>query len=221
MAKLLPKNQFLPFTHGSLKAMWTADVAGFAGLIDPATIPARGVDETTLLEWFGERESRIALLAFALTGYPPTHVVREFSIGSFITDFAWANIQPDTKPVFGFVEFEHAKEDTLFKQKSRTVPYIGPSFLNGFSQLVDWCSFGQTEAEKSPQISKLLNGHKHAAKMKTQFALIAGLDCFAATPMSVRRREWWEANIKLGHATHTKSYTEVCEDAEQRLVYLK
>ena len=133
---LVGAGQFWSAPKANLAFTWATDLADFEQLINPALNP-KGLDEDTLLKWFGATTHRMALLPFALTGIPPTHVARELTIGRFRVDFAWASIQPGLKPNFGFIELQDALGDTLFRSGTRQVPYIGRSFLDGFSQLAD------------------------------------------------------------------------------------
>ena len=217
---LVVAGKFLPAPVTNLATTWTNDLADFEQLISPAVNP-KGLDEESLLKWFGASIHRMALIPFALTGIPPTHVARELTIGRFRVDFAWASIQPGMKPSFGFIELQDASEDTLFRVGTRAVPYIGRSFLDGFSQLVDWCCFGQNEVKTNSTISSLVVEHQHAYQTVYQYALIAGLDRFAQDPFNSQRLVWWNDHIKLGAGTDTKTFTGLWLEAKERLKYLR
>lgn len=201
---LLNGNQFHAYNPVGIKAKWLAEAADLKTRLE---LPLDGVSETVLLHWFGEDLDRIGLLVYALHRVVPTHLARELTIGSFRTDFAWACIEADLKPLVGFIEVEHALRDSLFKQKTRIAPYIGDSFLSGFSQLIDWCSFGRGQATTDPQVSAVVG--KTPGPVHYYFSLVVGQDRFIPGQLEEDRFDWWKGNLKLGQGTTISTYTDI------------
>jgi len=217
-AACIAANTFHHFNFdSSTLPVWKAELVAFTKLISPATAP-NGVDEQTLLDWFGTSVQRIALLVYALHRIVPTHVARELTIGNFRADYAWADVDPAVDPTVGLIELENCEPSTLFMQNGRTAPYLGSRFLEGFGQLVDWCAFGQTDASVDAKISAVLGARHH--KVTYLFALVAGDQRFASDALSQMRMQWWDANLKLGHGTATRTFDKLVKDGSQALAIL-
>ncbi|MTW04814.1 Shedu immune nuclease family protein [Pseudoduganella ginsengisoli] len=197
--------------------IWKAELAAFKALISPAAAP-NGVDEQTLLDWFGASVERIALLVYALYRIVPTHVARELTIGNFRADYGWADVDPAVDPTVGLIELENCEPSTLFVQKGRTAPYLGNRFLGGFGQLVDWCAFGRTAANADAKISAVLGARHHSAAYV--YALVAGDQRFASDALSQMRMQWWHENLKLGQGTVTRTFDKLITDGGQALTIL-
>ncbi|WP_207104590.1 hypothetical protein, partial [Xanthomonas citri] len=119
-------------------------------------------------------------------------------------DFFWVCLDDTAEPVVCAVELEGALADTLFRKKSnRAEPYYGAKFLDGFSQLVDWCSFGRSAAESSYKISSLFPDNSIPVY---EYCLIAGLSSFAVDQSLKKRLNWWNQHIKLGNGTKTFTF---------------
>jgi hypothetical protein len=161
---------------------------------------------------------RIALLVYALYRIVPTHVARELTVGDFRADFGWADVDPAVDPTIGLIELENCERDTLFTQKKRKAPYLGTRFLAGFSQLVDWCAFGQAQARADAAISAVL-GARHQ-NVSYVFALVAGDHRFAGDLLSRARLQWWDAHVQLGHGTLTRTFDRLLQDGSQALAIL-
>jgi len=218
-SSIINANQFHAFNFDpAALAIWNRDLAALGTLISASAAP-NGVGETALLKWFGASAARIALLAYAIHGVVPTHVARELKIGDFRADFGWAEIDPDVDPTVGLIELENCEPNTLFEQKARAAPYLGSRFLGGFSQLVDWCAFGQGNAESDAKISVLL-GHQQT-NASYVYALVAGDRRFSSDSLSERRLRWWRENIKLGHGTTTSTFDQVVQLGGHRLKILQ
>lgn len=215
----LAANTFFPFNFNpAAVTQWGVDLADLDHMISSVTAP-NGVDETTLLNWFGATVERIALLAYALHSIVPTHVARELTIGDFRADFGWADLDPSVNATVGLIELEPCEPTTLFQQKKRKAPYLGARFLGGFGQLVDWCSFGQAQAATDASISKLL-GPQHV-NARYVFAVVAGHHRFFNDNLSQRRMQWWNDNVKIGHGTSTATFDEVARQGTKALDILK
>jgi len=211
-------NTFHPFNFdSSTLPIWKAELLAFTTLISPAAAP-NGVDEQTLLDWFGASIERISLLVYALYRIVPTHVARELTIGNFRADYGWADVDPTVDPTVGLIELENCEPSTLFTQKARTAPYLGSRFLGGFGQLVDWCAFGRADASVDAKISAVLGARHH--KVTYLFALVAGDQRFASDALSQMRMQWWDANLKLGHGTVTRTFDKLMTDGRQALAIL-
>lgn len=197
--------------------IWNAELAAFKTLISPAAAP-NGLDEQTLLDWFGSSVERIALLVYALYRIVPTHVARELTIGNFRADYGWIDVDPTVDPTVGLIELENCEPTTLFTKRGRTAPYLGSRFLGGFGQLVDWCAFGRADAGVDANISAVLGARHH--NVTYLFALVAGDQRFASDALSQRRMQWWGANLKLGHGTVTRTFDKLVTDGSQALAIL-
>lgn len=196
---------------------WKTELAAFENLISPASAP-NGVAEKVMLAWFGASIDRIALLVYALYRIVPTQVARELTVGDFRSDFAWIDNDATVNPTVGLIELENCEPSTLFVQKTRKAPYLGSRFLGGFGQLVDWCAFGQAQASTDATISAVL-GARHQ-NVSYEFALVAGDQRFASDALSQRRMQWWNANVKLGGGTVTRTFDHVVREGTQALQIL-
>ncbi|MGV7174853.1 Shedu anti-phage system protein SduA domain-containing protein [Xanthomonas axonopodis] len=205
----IPGGIFHQVDVATIKKIWSVDVDSLEVLLNKGVVSGAGVGEKTLLDWVGHSVERVALLAFATHGFFPHYVAREFSMAGFRADFAWivrADHGVNTSTVC-FVELENALPETLFRPGSRAQPYFGTKFLDGFSQLVDWCSFGKTEAESNAPIAAVLAGSA-SSSVSYQYCLIAGVDDFLNAHTKARLN-WWRDNIKLGHGTQFHTYSEI------------
>jgi hypothetical protein len=111
---IISENEFHSVHFGyDMLTIWQMDLPELENLLS-ATMSPNGVDERTLLDWFGSSVERITLLAYALHGIMPTHVARELRIGNFRTDFAWAEVAPEVDSTVGLIELEDCKPTTLF-----------------------------------------------------------------------------------------------------------
>lgn len=215
----LAANTFFAFNFSPAAVVqWGQDLADLDHMISSAAAP-NGVDETTLLNWFGATVERIALLAYALHSIVPTHVARELTIGDFRADFGWADLDPSVNATVGLIELESCEPTTLFQKKGRKAPYLGTRFLGGFGQLVDWCSFGQAQAATDANISQLL-GRQHV-NARYVFAVVAGHHRFCSDHLSQRRMQWWNDNVKIGHGTSTATFDEVARQGAKALDILQ
>lgn len=179
-----------------------------------ATIPTsgNGIVEGDLLAWFGENVYRTALLACGTLNAIPSHVARELTVGNFRADFAWIGLSDKARPVVMLIELEGALHDTLFHtKKNRKSPYFGEKFLEGFSQLVDWCAFGKSQAEFNPTIAQVIQNDPRTPSYR--FALVAGSDHFLKDRSLESRMMWWQSNIKLGEDTSTVTFEEISNRA--------
>jgi hypothetical protein len=196
---------------------WKIELVAFETLISPLVAPY-GIGEAALLAWFGASVERVALLVYALYRIVPTHVARELTVGSFRSDFGWADVNLALEPTIGLIELENCEPNTLFTKRKRKAPYLGNRFLTGFGQLVDWCAFGQAEASTDATISAVLGArHQNVAYL---FALVAGDQRFANDALSHKRLQWWEANLKLGNGTVTRTFDKVVKDGTRALTIL-
>ncbi|MGU3778992.1 Shedu anti-phage system protein SduA domain-containing protein [Burkholderia metallica] len=215
-------NLFHPFDFkGATTARWRSDWTTFKSMIWSASTPSTpiSVGETALLTWFGGSVERIAMMVYAIHKIVPTHVARELEIGDFRADFAWASIDPDADATVGFIELENCLEKTIFEKKKRKAPYLGERFLGGFGQLVDWCAFGQNQAQADATISTLLGPKFDNARYV--YSLVAGHRAFWNDALSLRRMNWWAANMSLGSGTTTLTFDQLEQEGSLNLKLLE
>ncbi|WP_153856816.1 hypothetical protein [Stenotrophomonas sp. MH181796] len=221
-ANLVVPSTFHSIDANAIGQRWDADIDALERLLATAVATGAGLDEKTLVDWFGASVERISLLAFAVHGFMPSFVAREMTLSNFRADFAWiilAENKVGTSTVC-FAEMEGALPDTLFRQSTRSYPYYGAKFLDGFSQLVDWCSFGHGEAVSHPKVSVALKGTPPGSGTAYQYCLVAGLDHFLDAHTK-GRLAWWRDNVKIGHGTSYMTFSEVVEIASFRRKNLK
>jgi len=197
-------NIFHRFSPVDLVQTWSTEAAALDTLLNSKS---GGIDESTLLRWFGESIDRIALLVYAMEKVVPTHIAREMTIGGFRTDFGWAQVTATEAPSVGFVEIEHAKADSLFVKKTRSTPYIGNSFLQGYSQLVDWASFGNADARNDSKISAVVG--KHPEPVNYHFCLVVGQQRFIPGQQELDRFRWWQQHLRVNNHTKIKTYSDI------------
>ncbi|MGN4069870.1 Shedu anti-phage system protein SduA domain-containing protein [Burkholderia gladioli] len=215
-------NLFHPFDFkGSTTAGWRSDWTIFKSMIWTASTPKApvSVEETELLKWFGGSVERVAMMVYAIHKIVPTHVARELEIGDFRADFAWASIDPDADATVGFIEFENCLPKTIFDKKTRKAPYWGSRFLGGFGQLVDWCAFGQAQAQADAAISSILGPKFDNARYV--YSLVAGHRAFWSDALSSRRMNWWSANMSLGSGTTTLTFDQLEQEGSINLKLLE
>lgn len=117
----------------------------------------------------------------------PAAYLPEFSIlGDFRADFAVAN---ESKSKFLFIEFEPAKNDSVFRKKrvgKTMVSYEwGSSFEHGFSQIIDW----HHRMDDLQRTSKF-EGHFGCANVDYDGILVVGRDCFVKEAGGTSRLNW-------------------------------
>ncbi|WP_127172172.1 Shedu anti-phage system protein SduA domain-containing protein [Xanthomonas euvesicatoria] len=214
---MVDAGKFVTVTPAGIAKQWALDVADLEALLTSASSSGAGLDERSLLAWFGVSVERIALLAYSVFGFVPDAVAREMTLATFRADFAWVRRAkgPIQASTVCFVEFEAALPKTLFEKKKRNAPYFGNSFLQGFSQLVDWCTFGMVEAEQNFAVAQALNGAS-SKRTDLRYLLVAGLDDFL-NENTRNRLNWWSTNITLGRGTDFKTYSAIVDTLKDRL----
>ena len=155
---------------------------------------------------------------YALYRIVPTHVARELTVGDFRADFGFADVDPDVSPTIGLIELENCQPNTLFSQKQCKAPYLRSRFLGGFGQLVDWCAFGQSQASTDATMSAVL-GPRHQ-NVRYVFALVAGDQRFSVDALSMQRKQWWDANVKLGSGTVIHTFDDIVRNGGQAVSIL-
>lgn len=122
----------------------------------------------------------------------PASYCPEFAIlGDFRADFAVAN---KNKSKFLFMEFEAAKQDSVFKKKHHGKTMIsyewGASLEHGFSQIVDW----HHRMADLRQTSKF-EEHFGATYVEYEGILVVGRDSFVREAGGTSRLEWRKNSI--------------------------
>lgn len=209
---LYQRGVFLEVPEAKAVQRLADEASALSAMLATIKTSGKGLGEQGLLDWFGENVYRTALLAVGTKSAIPSHVARELRVGNFRADFAWISLTDDARPMVALVELEGALESTLFHKKpNRDAPYIGAKFLEGFSQLVDWCAFGKGEAESHAGIARVLRNDKRTPLYN--FTLVAGSDYFLGDKALEKRMIWWHQNVKLGDDTTASTYEDISSRA--------
>ncbi|WP_392353525.1 Shedu anti-phage system protein SduA domain-containing protein [Pseudoalteromonas sp. PB2-1] len=128
------------------------------------------IDEVTLLDFFKSRPQLILLMGRVVGVDAPKKFNDELPlIGKFRADFVVAS---ETMREFAFIEFEDAKDNSIFKKKvnkKTSVHSWASRFEKGYSQVVDW--FLHLSVHNKTQSMKSEFGHY---EIKYKGALIVG-----------------------------------------------
>lgn len=78
----------------------------------------------------------------------PNKIAFEYNIfGDFACDLAIGNTDNNT---YCFIEFEDARQNSLFKEEVKYKPSFGPRLEHGYSQIIDW--FCKIEAQSTREM---------------------------------------------------------------------
>lgn len=142
----------------------------------------------SLQEFFAARPNLLLLIpgAFISDLLPAAYLAQCSILHEFRADYAVAN---NERSKFIFIEFEHAKEHSIFAVKATTKAHQSyqwsRSFEHGFSQIVDWYY--------------RLDDYHRTARMQEHFGVLAiryvgllviGRDCFLQRAGLTQRFEW-------------------------------
>jgi len=111
-----------------------AELAEFRKLLDGKQWLA---EQAEILPFFQQHPQLSAVAGFHNPYLTiPDRLAHEFVIeGDFRCDLV---VGDSTNREFCFIEFEEAKEDSIFRTSGRVVPTYSPLLEHGFSQIVDW-----------------------------------------------------------------------------------
>jgi len=97
------------------------------------------IGETELLDFFKDRPQLILLMGRVVGVDAPRKYNNELPlIGKFRSDFVVTN---DSQNNYSFIEFEDAKENSIFKKNKNKKTSVYPwssRFEHGYSQVIDW-----------------------------------------------------------------------------------
>lgn len=148
-----------------------------------------------LQEFFDSRLDLLLLLGDTFgPGFAPAKHKKELSIfGEFRADYAVADSEMSK---FLFIEFEDAKEGSVFKEKARSAGNVSyewsPRFEHGFSQVLDW--------------HFRIDDYRRTSKMKEHFGhddieyeglLVIGRDAFVRKQGGENRLKWRIDNVAV------------------------
>lgn len=165
------------------------------------------LDETgtgSLQAFFTSRPNLLLLMSHAFCpGLLPAAYLPECSVvHEFRADYAMAN---HDRSKFLFVEFENAKEDSIFTSKAKTKAnrsfQWSRAFERGFSQVVDWY-FRIDDYQKTSKIEE----HVGAPKIDYVGILLPGRDCFLKQAGLMQRFEW-RRKFTLINSQHLHCFT--------------
>jgi hypothetical protein len=140
----------------------------------------------------------------------PDLLAREYDLfGDFACDFV---IGQSNRDAYCFIEFEDAKESSIFKKTGRATAEWSNRFEHGFSQLVDWI-YKLHDTEKTNAFADRF--HVHAIDFTG--VLIIGRSQYL-TPAEQRRLKWREQFVVVhSQKVHCLTFDDLLEDMEFRL----
>ncbi len=111
------------------------ELAALQNLLQPATRELS--EQKDILPFFRKNQNLAALIGFTKSHLVKPDVLKtEFSfLGDHTCDLA---IGENARGQFCFVEFEDAKESSIFKRTAKATPLWSSRLEHGFSQIVDW-----------------------------------------------------------------------------------
>lgn len=141
-----------------------------------------------LLPLFKKSKQLISLLGSFHPGISVTDMIAwEFDLDDYYCDFV---VGDKNRGAFCFVEFEDAKNNSVFVPRERFAPEWSPRFEHGFSQLVDW-AFKVHDMEKSVDTFEERFGTRITDFMSL---LVIGRDSFLDT-REINRLKWRCHNV--------------------------
>jgi hypothetical protein len=157
-------------------------------------------------------------LSAFIASYSP-HIARfdrikhEFSLlGEFKADLV---VGDSVNANYCFIEFEDAKEDSIFKKKGRKTKEWSPRFEHGYSQLVDWFwlidDFRRTSA---------FNGVFGTGSLSITGMLIIGRRSFLNSQENDRLRWRLDKNLIDSNKIICLTFDQLADDLESRLEYM-
>lgn len=181
------------------------------------------IEETglgSLQEFFEQRLNLLLLMGDMFgPGFWPTHYQKEFVLlNEFRADYV---VSDQTKRKFLFIEFESAKEHSIFSEKNDGKTGISyhwsGRFEHGFSQIVDW-QFRMDDYRRSSKIEE----HFGSDDITFQGVLVIGRDYFLKKHGTNKRFDWRLKNITVqSRPIHCLTYDKLYHEMVGRLGNLK
>ncbi len=173
------------------------ELAEFKHLLDNNTELS---ESKQILPFFRSRPNLSSRLATLLTKFVETdRLAFEFDIfGDFSSDLA---IGDSARGNYCFIEFEDARENSIFLKKSNKYTYeFSPRFEHGFSQIIDWM-YQLDGMRYTPKFEERFGGRT----IEYHCILILGRNQFLTEPLSQRLR--WRNENTVIHSKHIYCYT--------------
>lgn len=189
-------------------------------LTNNSQIPETG--ENVLQRFFTDRPNLILLLGYWHFGLEPVYYRPELNLfnNEFRADFVVANKKRDK---FIFVEFEDAKEDSIFKLKSKNPNSANPSYEwshryeHGLSQVIDWY-YRMDDYERTNKFEEYF-GHRQVSYTGL---LVIGRDSFLQRYGSMQRFRWrCSKTVINSKPLHCMTFDQLLEESIEKLSTLK
>jgi hypothetical protein len=185
-----------------------AELEAFRNLLNSSATLS---EQSELLPFFKQHKHLCALMGQLHPAVViPDLIANEYDLfGDFVCDFV---IGDSKNSAFCFVEFEDAKENSIFTKGTRATPDWAYRFEHGFSQLVDWM-YKLYDMEKSDEFENRFN----ARSIDVMGALIIGRS-HALNQADKRRLKWREKFVLVNsQRIRCLTYDELFEEMEFRL----
>lgn len=178
--------------------------------------------EHGLQKFFSDRPNLILLLGYWHFGLEPAFYKPELNLfnNEFRADFVVANEQ---KSKFIFVEFEDAKENSIFKLKSRRSDSANTSYEwssryeHGLSQVIDWY-YRMDDYERTNKFEEYF-GHRQVSYTGL---LVIGRDRFIQQSGLMQRFRWRSSKTVINSKLlHCMTFDQLLEESIEKLSTLK
>lgn len=173
------------------------------------------VGETAIVAEIKQRRHMACLLASTLGLPAPDMIKFELTLkGMFRTDLVLGN---DGQRKFGLIEFEDAKENSIFKKGTKQYRYWGPRVEHGFGQILDWAWVSSDH----PNDSVLLGGFGGPITASA-YAVICGRDASLRDDVEWKRFRHRRDYLKVeGQPALVLTYDEMVLNMENNLAVAK
>jgi len=173
------------------------------------------VGETIIVNEIKARPQMACLLASTLGLQAPDMIKFELALkGMFRTDLVLGN---DGTRRFGLIEFEDARENSIFKKGTAQYRYWSPRIEHGFSQILDWA---WVRADH-PSDSVLVSGFGGQITASA-YAVICGRDASLLDDVERKRFIHRRDNLKIeGQAALVLTYDEMVRYMDDSLAVAK
>ncbi|AFY84193.1 Shedu immune nuclease family protein [Oscillatoria acuminata] len=165
-----------------------------------------------ILPFFKRRKDLSALLGSLHPKiYKYDRLAFEYNLfGDFVVDLA---IGDSTRKSYCFVEFESAKDNSIFVSKTgKTTPEWSPTFERGYSQIVDWF-WKLNDMERTDEFENRFNGKN----IKYVGVLVVGRNEYLE-PRELKRLKWRQENTRVNSKEiYCLTFDELYEDLSVRL----
>jgi hypothetical protein len=142
----------------------------------------------------------------------PNRVAFEFEMfGEFVADLVVGDYQ---RGAYVLVEFEDAREDSVFKSRTRHRSHFARQLEEGFSQLVDWMWLLQDQSQTG-RFEEMFGERQPDFKPVLMIGRAAHLNTDA---QEQRRLNWRSQNVSIGEKPISiLTYDRLATDLRQRL----